>query len=59
MDSELQQAGLQYCARAYLDDVLIHSSDLATHVEHVRAVLLCLQRCGLRVHPGKSTFRHL
>jgi hypothetical protein len=37
----------------YLDDVLVHSHDLAEHVMHVRAVLTTLLSHGLRVKQSK------
>jgi hypothetical protein len=37
----------------YLDDVLVHSRDLAQHVSHVRTVLTTLLSHGLRVKQSK------
>lgn len=58
VDSELERAGLTDCAKVFVDDIIIHSSSFAEHLQHVAAVLQCLQRAGLRVHPRKSTFRY-
>jgi hypothetical protein len=56
MDKVLGDAGLNHCAGAYVDDVMIASPDLATHITDVEAVLQALHKVGLRVHPGKSVF---
>ena len=56
MDYELAQGGLDHCARAYVDDVLIFSDTPQEHVQHVAAVLDVLHSCGLRAHPDKSIF---
>ncbi|CAA7265598.1 unnamed protein product [Cyclocybe aegerita] len=37
----------------YLDDILIYSSDLASHKEHVKEVLLHLRKHGLYAWPDK------
>ena len=47
---------LQDCtgyAAAYLDDVIIHSSNWEDHISHVTTVLLKLQSVGLTVKPRK------
>ena len=56
MDTVLGEAGLDHCAWAYVDDVLIASPDMETHIKDVQAVLAALHAVGLRVHPGKSVF---
>ena len=56
MDYELAKAGLDHCARAYIDDVLIFSSSPEEHLKQVAAVLDMLHSCGLRAHPDKSIF---
>lgn len=56
MDAELQQSGCAAFAIAYIDDVLIFSTDIDEHTNHVRRVLQCLADCGLRAHPEKSVF---
>ena len=40
---------LDICCIAYLDDILIYSDDDAEHMEHVWAILKCLQEYGLYV----------
>jgi hypothetical protein len=40
----------------YLDDILIYSSDPKEHIEHVRTVLTCLEKAGLRLDPDKCFF---
>lgn len=54
MDYVLAQAKLTHCARAYVDDVLIFSKDMDSHIGHVAAVLDALHACGLRAHPKKT-----
>jgi hypothetical protein len=56
MDAELQAAGLTYCTKVFIDDVLIHSDTFEEHLEQVEAVLAMLHNCGLRAHPEKSLF---
>jgi hypothetical protein len=40
----------------YFDDILIYSSDLETHIQHIREVLLVLQREKFYVAPAKCSF---
>ena len=40
----------------YLDDILIFSSTLEKHKEHVRQVLIQLEKADVRVSPDKSEF---
>ena len=47
---------LNICCIAYLDDILIYSDDDTEHVEHVQAVLKCLQEHGLYVKLEKCKF---
>ena len=47
---------LDICCIAYLDDILIYSDDDAEHVEHVWAVLKCLQEYELYVKLEKCEF---
>jgi hypothetical protein len=54
MDTELQKAGLTHCAKVFVDDVITDTFE--QHLEDVEAVLQCFVRCGLRVHPKKSSF---
>lgn len=56
MDKVLGEAGLQECAWAYVDDVLIASATMDEHIRDVERVLQALHGVGLRVHPGKSIF---
>lgn len=57
VDRELAAAGLSHCAKVFVDDLLIHSDSFAEHLKHVEAVLQCLERVGLRIHPAKTCFR--
>lgn len=47
--------GLPYCF-AYIDDILIASPDLSTHLLHLRQVLERLQLHGLVINPSKCVF---
>ena len=47
---------LDICCIAYLDDILIYSDDDTKHVEHVQAVLKCLQEHGLHIKLEKCKF---
>ena len=47
---------LDICCITYLDDILIYSDDDAEHVEHVWAILKCLQEHGLYVKLEKCEF---
>ena len=41
---------------AYLDDIMIYSTTLKEHVQHVSQVLECLNRRDLRLKPEKCEF---
>jgi hypothetical protein len=56
MDEVLREGGCADFAMAYVDDLIIFSPDMKTHVEHVKKVLDCLYEVGLRAHPEKSIF---
>lgn len=56
LDFEIAGAGLGHCAKAFIDDVCIHSPTPEQHIKDVAAVLDMLMSCGLRVHPEKSVF---
>ena len=47
--------GLDFCY-VYLDDLLIASSDHATHLQHLRLVFERLQQHGLVINPAKCVF---
>lgn len=54
MDTEIALAGLDYCAVAFINDVLTWSEPPEQHEKDVAAVLDMLQSCGPRAHPDKS-----
>jgi len=56
MDKVLGDAGLDHCAFAFVDDLLVASPDMESHQRDVQAVLKALHAVGLRVHPVKSVF---
>ena len=43
-------------ARAYMDDVLVHSSSFAEHLSHLQTVFDRLRACNIKLHPGKCNF---
>lgn len=45
-------SGLKF-DRCYIDDIIVWSSNLEEHVEHLREVFARLRRVGLKVHPGE------
>ena len=47
---------LDICCITYLDDILIYSDNDTEHVEHVQAILKCLQEYGLYVKLEKCKF---
>ena len=56
MDEVLRQGGCSDFAIAYVDDLVIFSKDMASHIEHVKKVLDAIHKVGLRAHPEKSIF---
>ena len=53
MDQALR--GLPF-ARAYMDDVLVHSSSFSEHLGHLQTVFDRLRACNIKLHPGKCHF---
>ena len=51
-----QLAGLEHCARVYMDDIIVHSADMATHLGHLREVLQCMRDRKLAVKRKKCEF---
>ena len=47
--------GLPFCF-VYVDDILISSPNLTSHLEHVRSVFDLLRLHGLSINPDKCTF---
>ncbi|KAJ9514833.1 hypothetical protein QJQ45_028503 [Haematococcus lacustris] len=56
MDRCIADAGLTHCCKAYIDDLLIHSTSAEQHLADVAAALRMLQANGLKAHPDKSLF---
>lgn len=52
---DFELAGLPF-VRCYIDDILIFSSSMQEHYQHVKVVLQKLLECGLRAHPKKCKF---
>ena len=50
------QAHLDRTVIIYLDDILIYSATQEEHVEHVKQVLICLKKAGLRLKLEKCKF---
>lgn len=55
---EVREGGCSQFAMAYVDDLIIFSPDMRTHIEHVRKVLDCIHKVGLRAHPEKCPQPH-
>ncbi|XP_042300045.1 uncharacterized protein LOC121917995, partial [Sceloporus undulatus] len=51
MDRVLQ--GLEFCAAAYIDDIIIFSDSWEEHIEHLTKVLGALRAAGLTANPKK------
>jgi hypothetical protein len=52
VDNVLNDANLDHCACAYVDDIIIHSNSTQNHIRDVKAVLAAFAAVGLRVHPA-------
>lgn len=48
-------AGADYL-KCYIDDVLVHSRDLDSHMQHLEDLFRRLEAAGLRCHPSKCEF---
>ena len=55
MDAEILRAGLGYCCFAFIDDVMVHSTNPDDHTRDVGLVMAMLERVQLRAHPDKTT----
>ena len=53
-----QLAGLENCARVYMDDIIVHSADMANHLGHLHEVLQCMRDHKLAVKRKKCEFIH-
>lgn len=53
---DLLLTGCTDYAAAYLDDVVIHSTNWEDHVRHLRSVLQKLKQAGLTIKPKKCQF---
>ena len=49
-------AGLSEFCSVYIDDILVFSSSIEEHVEHLKQIFKRLQRAGLMLHPQKCSF---
>jgi hypothetical protein len=56
MDEVLREGGCSGFAMAYVDDLLLFTPDMKSHIEAVKKVLDCIHKVGLRAHPEKSIF---
>ena len=50
------QAHLDRTVIVYLDNILVYSATQEEHVEHVKQVLICLKKAGLRLKLEKCEF---
>ena len=55
MENCLGELNLNWCI-VYLDDIIIYSSDPASHIERLEAVFKKLQAAGLKLKPSKCSF---
>ena len=55
MEETLEEERMKY-ALPYLDDTIVHSESVATHIEHVRNVLRRFQAKGLKLNINKCDF---
>ena len=53
------RAHLDQTAIAYLDNILVYSNTQQEHTKHVKDVLRCLQKVGLKLNPKKCKFNKL
>ena len=51
-----QLVSLEHCAHVYIDDIIVHSADMATHLGHLREVLQCMRDRKLAVKRKKCEF---
>lgn len=54
MNSVLRGVQFSFC---YLDDILIASRNKEEYIEHVRTVLRCLHKHGIKVNASKCIFK--
>ena len=52
METCLGDLNLHWCIN-YLDDIVIFSKDLASHLERLEALLQKLEEAGLKLKPSK------
>ena len=55
MDNCLGELNMNWCI-VYLDDIIIFSSDAASHIERLEAVFQKLAKAGLKLKPSKCEF---
>ena len=53
--SVLRRIAFKYCL-AYLNDILVYSSNLSEHLEHLDKIFKRLRHANLRLHPKKCKF---
>jgi hypothetical protein len=56
MDEVLRNGNCAEFASAYVDDLVIYSKDMRSHIQHVSQVLDCIHKVGLRAHPENFIF---
>lgn len=54
----LQHWGLQHCAMAYINDILIYSKTRGDNIRYLRQVIMALKQAGLVVNRKKSSLGH-
>lgn len=48
-------AGVKFLL-CYIDDVLVHSTELSQHLQHLEELFIRLRKANLRCHPSKCEF---
>lgn len=56
MMNDILRPLLRICVLVFIDDILIYSPDLTTHVQHIRQVFQLLKQHGLCVKLSKCSF---
>ncbi len=56
----LQQtfAGLDNFCSVYVDDIIVYSSTVEQHLDHLKQLFNRLRQLGLKLHPGKCRFTY-
>ena len=56
MDKEIAAAGLAHTCKVFVDDILLYSPDVESHLRDLTKLLQHLAAVGIKLHPAKSIF---